>query len=90
MTEEDFKQIAMEIKDGAPLVLQMRPFDAYMAVVILQMAWRHPDLSKHQSGLIETFGRNLQARIGAVSEKAAESLEAGWDPRQDIPRGGLA
>lgn len=70
-------------RDGsAPMVvIHLGPFTAYSVVSLLQLAWRHPDLSDRQKQMAEDIGRQLQQ---SFREPLWSALQAGWDTGQDV------
>lgn len=91
MTDEEFLQnhekIAKDLAESELLTFKIHPIHAYTAVSIIQLAWRHPELTQAQKAIVETLGRNLQALIGTASALAERSLEPGWDTSRDVMKG---
>jgi hypothetical protein len=93
-TAEDEATSRRIVKDleslGARSVcIEMRPFDAYVVVGLIQFAWRNPQLDDKQKGLLEGFGRGLTAAIGHLGARfTADTLEDGWDRSKDRPVSG--
>jgi hypothetical protein len=72
-----------------PVRVEMRPFDAYVVVGLIQFAWRNPQLDDKQKGLLEEFGRGLTAALGQMGAAfTASVLEDGWDRALDRPISG--
>jgi len=67
----------------SPIVVSIKPRDAWVALGIIQFATRNPALSVTQRQLIETFGRELQRALVAIDPSLEKYLEMGWDPTFD-------
>jgi hypothetical protein len=76
-------QLGVMERDGTvpPCTIHLGPFTAYSLVALLQLAWRHPDLTPRQKQMAEDIGRNLQQ---AFREPLWSALQAGWDTGQDV------
>lgn len=86
----DEKQYLEAMKEiwGETVLLQMNilPRDAWILVGFLQMAWRHTDLSDEMKKTVETFGRQIQEAICALSSNPVlhEAIEMGWHTEFDV------
>lgn len=69
-----------------PIVVSIKPRDAWTALGIIQFATRNPALSETQRQLIERFGRALQRALVAIDPTLDRYLEMGWNPEHDRPR----
>lgn len=69
-----------------PLALQVRAWDAWVTVAVIQFAVRNPQLSPTQRDQAIRVGRALQRVLVEAAPNAALILEAGWDTSQDVPR----
>lgn len=67
-----------------PLRFRVKPWDAWLAVAILQFAWRNPQLDDVQRQTVERMGRSIQRSIAKVAPEAAAILEDGWDRSKDV------
>ena len=68
----------------SPVTLQVDPFEAFSLLAALQLAWRHPELSRTQKDIIEGFGRELE-RAFAGYPVASRIAAAGWRVECDLP-----
>ena len=79
--------MAEEIKSlrgRGPIQVKVDQFAAFQLVGVLQLAWRHPQLSDMQRETIEDFGRQLQAAFdGSAVPQLALTLEQGWHREYD-------
>jgi hypothetical protein len=64
--------------------VSLGPYTAYVLIAVLQLSWRHPDLSDHHKKMIEDIARPLATLFGPP---LAASIELGWDPAFDQPSG---
>lgn len=64
--------------------IRMGSYTAFTMIAALQVAWRHPGLSKVQRDVIRELAGQVQPLFGGV---LAEVLEAGWDVSQDVAAG---
>lgn len=85
----DPRDLAEEIKllqrkyHGA-VALLIKPFEAYVLMASLQVAWRHPNLSDAQRQIIEGFGRQLQAIFDQPDTPLLHlTSEMGWVREMD-------
>jgi len=69
-----------------PILIQMRPRDAWCVIALVQFASRNPQISPTQRALLETFGRELGRAVVAIDPIFGKYLEMGWDPQFDVPR----
>jgi hypothetical protein len=69
-----------------PLVVSVKPKDAWTAVAVIQFASRHPQLSPTQRDQAIAVGRALQAAVASMFPDSAIYLEDGWNPAKDVPR----
>lgn len=69
-----------------PIVVTIRPRDAWTICAIVQVATRNPALTPTHHRLIESFGRELQRALCALDPVLDTYLELGWDPAHDQPR----
>ncbi|HEU5103249.1 MAG TPA: hypothetical protein VFU22_29715 [Roseiflexaceae bacterium] len=69
-----------------PIVVSIKPRDAWVALGIIQFATRNPALSVTQRQLIEAFGRQLQQALVVIDSTLGTYLEMGWDPAYDQPK----
>ena len=90
MTTEDSVRAAImaeelkRLRDLGPVHVQVDPFDAFVLIAALQLAWRHPELSDRQRSTIERFGRGLQAAFKDYDvPQIALTLEQGWRREYD-------
>jgi hypothetical protein len=68
---------------AAPAEIRIGPFTAFNLLAVIQLAWRHPNLTPDQRQICEQIGRPLQVLFGPP---LAEALERGWDVDQDVAR----
>jgi len=66
-----------------PIVVSIKPRDAWTALGIIQFSTRNPAISPRQRQLIEAFGRELQRGLVAIDPSLEKYLEMGWDPKFD-------
>jgi hypothetical protein len=59
--------------ERAPILIG--PFSAYILIAVLQLAWRHPDLSDTHKSIIEQIAKQLQPLFGPPLDA---SIELGW------------
>lgn len=64
------------------LTVTMGPYTAFTLIGLLQLVWRHPDLSPQMRQVIEKIARLLQGRFG--TDIQAE-IELGWNTACDVP-----
>jgi len=69
-----------------PILVSLKPRDAWMVLGIVQFASRNPMLTPTQRQLIEAFGRSIQDHLAQFDPVFARYLEMGWDPAHDQPR----
>ena len=69
-----------------PILVSLKPRDAWLVLGIVQFASCNPALSPAQRQLIEAFGRAIQERLAEFDPVFARYLELGWDPAHDQPR----
>lgn len=70
--------------DYEPAPVLLGPFTAYTLIGVLQLAWRHPDLSPRHKQMIEDIARPLSKLFGPP---LSESIELGWNPDYDQEAG---
>lgn len=77
--------LAIAERDGLyePAVVKLGPYTAFTLIGLLQLTWRHPDLTRQHRQMIEEIARPLQRLFGPPLDAA---LEQGWDRGQDVPR----
>ena len=66
-----------------PASVELGPYTAYILVSVLQLCWRHPDLSVSQKEIIEHIARPLQVLF---ESPLSDSLELGWQTGYDVSR----
>jgi hypothetical protein len=66
-----------------PILIQMKPRDAWSIVGLIQFASRNPHISPTQRQLLERFGRELQRAVVAIDPVFEKYIEMGWDPKHD-------
>ena len=69
-----------------PLVIQMKPRDAWVVIGLMQFASRNPSLDPAQRQLLQVFGRELGRILIAIDPILEKYLEMGWNPALDVPR----
>lgn len=69
--------------DYEPAPVLLGPFTAYILIGVLQLAWRHPELSATHKQIIESIARPLSKLFGPP---LSDSIELGWDPAYDQER----
>lgn len=72
--------------DTSPMPVVIEVQDAHMIVTSLQLAIRHPGVSKTLKKRIEATARQLQAAIVGLHPEAEEILEMGWNTAFDVGR----
>jgi hypothetical protein len=85
--EETVLKLAEELRGmdaTAPVYVKVTAEHAFSLLSVLQLAWRHPQLSKMHLEIIEAFGRQLQS-VFRNCPTASRIAEAGWDRGQDVP-----
>jgi hypothetical protein len=66
-----------------PFMLALPPYSAFLLISLLQLAWRHPDLSEHIRDFAETAGRGIQeGRF--LGTPYYDLLERGWWRELDV------
>lgn len=63
------------------LTVMMGPFTAWVLIALLQLVWRHPDLTPMQAQVITDIAGQLQQ---VFSGPMAEAMATGWDKTQDV------
>lgn len=64
-------------------MLALPPYSAYVLVSVLQLVWRHPDLSEHRLDFAEKAGRGIQeGRF--LGTPYYDLLERGWQREFDV------
>lgn len=85
ITEERFLEIAQEVMtDATPLTMQMSVADAWMCVSTLQLATRHPYISRVQRDFFMKVARKFEAVIVQHHPAAKPLIDMGWDERFDV------
>jgi hypothetical protein len=69
-----------------PLVVSVKPRDAWTAVAVIQFACRNPHLPDTQRQQAIAVGRALQAALASMFPDGSRYLEDGWNPAKDVPR----
>lgn len=64
-----------------PITVHFGPYTAFYVTGCIQLAWRHPGMTKHQADIAERAGRIIQA---AYDEPVQHLIELGWHPGLDV------
>ncbi len=79
---EEIKLLQRKYRDAVPLTI--KPFEAYVLLACLQLAWRHPNLSDTQRQIVEGFGRQLQPIFDQPDTPLLHlTAEMGWVREMD-------
>lgn len=80
MMAEEIKRL----RGLGPITVHVDPYDAFVLVAYLQLAWRHPGLDERQKRIVGQFGRSLQTAFDSYDvPHLALTLEQGWDRAHD-------
>jgi hypothetical protein len=71
-----------------PMLIALKPRDAWVALGVIQFASRNPGLSPMHKQAIEQFGRGIQQGLTDLDPALGPYLEMGWNPEHDRPTGG--
>lgn len=90
IVDPEVQKQAMEVMirlhhyQGPPIPILIPPFEAWMLTTMLQLVWRHPELSGIHKQIAEYIGRELQRAVVSVEPAAGQILELGWDVGFDV------
>lgn len=87
ISEKEFMKKALPaMQDTAPLTVTITIADAWFLVSALQMATRHPALSREMKKKITQGARQFEKAIAQRHPDAEEALVMGWDERFDVEK----
>jgi hypothetical protein len=82
LTPEQIRTL-MRIRTQPPVSVTIQPWDAWVAVAVIQYGTRNPYISQTQREQATVVALILQHAIAAVSPLAAELLNDGWNKALD-------
>jgi hypothetical protein len=87
MNEDEFMRKALPaMQDDTPLQVEIRVSDAWFLTSAVQLATRHPDMSRAQKKRMTQIARQFEKAIAQRHPEAEEVLLMGWDERYDVDK----
>ena len=78
-TKEDLRELSEKLESSPDVVFSIRPQEAFLLVLIMQVAAKHHQIPCLESANIRNFGQKVTELIEEVSPELASALEASWE-----------
>jgi len=81
----DMRRLEKLMEDTRLVAVNISVADLWIMVTTLQLAWRHPGLSKAMKDQIQDFTRQISQAILVLHPEMTNLLEMGWIEEHDVP-----
>lgn len=88
LSDEQAKEVTAQVmSDQTPLQPIITIVDAWLLIGALQLATRHPEMSRFMRRALKRISGSFEKAITDLHPEARELLDMGWDPKYDVGSG---